>query len=112
MPIREAEEFLGSLQGVGPTTIACTLLFACRRDVFPVDTHILRIGQRLGLLPEKCSNEEAHRIMRRLLPKRLYYEAHINLIRHGRSICRPRDPHCERCCLIDYCTYYEKQQSL
>jgi endonuclease-3 len=105
-PLDEAKAFLGSFKGVGPKTVACTLLFACKRAVFPVDTHIFRVGRRLGLIPLKCSDAEAHRIMGELIPARRYYEVHINLIRHGRRICRPQKPLCEQCCLIDYCDYY------
>jgi endonuclease III len=105
--LEEAVRFLVSFKGVGPKTAACTLLFACNRPVFPIDVHIFRIARRLGLLLEKCSDEQAHRIMGELIPARRYYEAHINLIRHGRSVCRPTNPRCEACCLVDYCTYYQ-----
>ena len=108
-PLEEAKKFLASFKGVGPKTVACTLLFACNRAVFPIDTHIFRIARRLGLIPEKCSDEEAHRLMGEMIPRRRYFEAHINLIRHGRRVCRPRDPLCEQCCLVDYCEYYEKR---
>ncbi len=107
MPLEEAREFLSSFKGVGPKTVACTLLFALGLPVFPIDTHIFRIARRLGLLPEKCSDEEAHRLMEDMIPAERYYEAHINLIRHGRKICRPQNPLCDECCLIDYCRYYE-----
>jgi endonuclease-3 len=107
-PLEDAKEFLASFNGVGPKTIACTLLFACNRPVFPLDTHIFRIARRHGLIPEKCSDEEAHRLMGEMIPSKRYYEVHINLIRHGRKICRPRDPLCEQCCLIDYCEYYQR----
>lgn len=106
-PLEEAKQFLASFKGVGPKTVACTLLFACNRPVFPIDTHIFRIARRLGVIPEKCSDEEAHRLMGKMIPRKRYYEVHINLIRHGRKICRPRDPLCEQCCLVDYCEYYK-----
>lgn len=105
-PLDEAREFLSSFKGVGPKTVACTLLFACHRPVFPIDVHIFRIARRLALIPERCSDEEAHRLMEELLPAARYYEVHINLIRHGRKVCRPRAPLCEQCCLVDYCQYY------
>lgn len=105
-PLEEAKEFLASFKGVGPKTVACTLLFACNRPVFPIDTHIFRIARRLGLIPYKCSDEEAHRLMGEMIPTKRYYEAHINLIRLGRRICRPSDPLCEQCCVVDYCEYY------
>lgn len=106
-PIQEAVEFLASFKGVGPKTVACTLLFACNRPVFPIDTHIFRIARRLGLIPEKCTVQQAHNRMAAILPEDRYYEIHVNLIRHGRKVCRPQQPGCEQCCLVDYCLYYE-----
>jgi endonuclease-3 len=106
-PLDEAMEFLAGFKGVGPKTVACTLLFACNSPVFPMDTHIFRIARRVGLIPEKCSDEEAHRRMTRMIPGGRFYEVHVNMIRHGRKVCRPQRPLCEQCCLIDYCLYYE-----
>lgn len=106
-PLEEAKQFLSSFKGVGPKTVACTLLFACDRPIFPIDTHIFRIARRLGLIPQRCSDEQAHQLMTDLIPDRRYYEVHVNLIRHGRKVCRPQNPLCEQCCLIDYCRYYE-----
>ena len=108
-PLEEAKMFLAGFKGVGPKTVACTLLFAYDRAVFPIDTHIFRIARRLGLIPEKASDEESHRLMGEMIPRRRYFEAHINLIRLGRQICKPRDPLCEQCCLVDYCEYYKKR---
>lgn len=107
-PIEEATEFLSSFKGVGPKTIACTLLFACNRAIFPIDTHIFRIARRLALIPEKCSDEEAHRLMTAMIPDGRFYEIHVNIIRHGRKVCRPQNPLCDQCCLVEYCHYYEK----
>lgn len=109
-PLEDAKQFLASFKGVGPKTVACTLLFACDRPVFPIDTHIFRIARRLGLISEKCSDQDAHDSMGRMIPTRRYYEVHISLIRHGRKICRPRDPLCEQCCLVEYCEYYASLQ--
>ena len=107
-PLAEAVAFLSSFKGVGPKTVACTLLFACNRPVFPVDTHIFRLTRRLALIPERCSDEEAHRVMTAMVPPGRHYEVHINLIRHGRRICRPQKPNCEQCCVVEYCRYYER----
>jgi endonuclease-3 len=104
-PLEKAKEFLGSFKGIGPKTAACTLLFACRRPVFPIDVHIFRIARRLGWLPDRGSDEEAHRVMEGIVPREQYFEVHINLIRHGRTICRPQKPLCQQCCLLDYCEY-------
>jgi endonuclease-3 len=104
-PIDQARAFLTSLKGIGPKTAACVLLFSCRRPVFPMDTHILRVTRRLGLVPERCSDEQAHRIMESLVPPGKHYSLHINLIRHGRRICRPGNPKCHECSLIEHCAY-------
>ena len=108
IPLEEAKQFLASFKGVGPKTVACTLLFACNRPVFPIDTHIFRIARRLALIPAKCSDQQAHDLMTGLLPEDRFYEIHVNMIRHGRRICRPAVPLCEQCCLVDYCRYYKE----
>ena len=104
-PIAEAREFLLSLKGVGPKTVACVLLFSCKRPVFPMDTHIFRILRRAGLLPEKISDELAHEKIERLIPPKKHYSLHINLIALGRRICHPRTPKCGQCPLNEHCDF-------
>ncbi len=108
MPASEAVDYLASFRGVGPKTAACTLLFACATEVFPLDTHIFRVLRRVGLIPSKCSDRFAHEVMNRLVPAGKFYSFHVNLIRHGRRLCRPRDPVCERCPVVEYCDYGQK----
>jgi endonuclease III len=103
--VEEARAFLLSLKGVGPKTVGCVLLFACKRAVFPMDTHILRICRRMGLIPMKCSDAEAHRQMEPLIPNEKHYSLHINMILHGRRVCHPRNPNCETCCLVEHCEF-------
>jgi endonuclease-3 len=100
-----AVEYLSQFRGIGPKTVACTLLFACRKDVFPLDTHIFRILRRVGLIPQKCTDQRAHAIMDDVVPRGKFYSFHVNLIRHGRALCRPREPLCERCPIVEYCDY-------
>lgn len=100
-----AREYLLQFRGIGPKTVACTLLFACRKEVFPIDTHIFRVLRRMGILPEKMTDTKAHRLLDELAPTGKFYSLHVNLIRLGRQICRPREPSCERCPLIEYCDY-------
>jgi endonuclease III len=101
----EAVRYLSQFRGIGPKTIACTLLFACLKEVFPLDTHIFRILRRVGLIPQKCTDARAHEIMNSIVPPGKFYSFHVNLIRHGRTLCRPRDPLCERCPIVEYCDY-------
>lgn len=104
-PVEEAREFLLSLKGVGPKTAACVLLFTCKRPIFPMDTHIFRILRRVGLLPEKITDDLAHQKIEKLVPPKKHYSLHINLIALGRQICHPRNPKCEQCSLIEHCEF-------
>jgi len=104
-----AVDYLSQFRGIGPKTIACTLLFACRTEIFPLDTHIFRILRRVGLIPLKCSDRRAHDLMNTIVPAGKFYSFHVNLIRHGRALCRPRDPVCQRCPIVEYCDYGQNQ---
>jgi endonuclease-3 len=105
MPDEAARDFLQKFRGIGPKTVACTLLFACHKEVFPLDTHIFRVLKRMGILPEKITDVKAHRLLDELVPKGKFYSLHVNLIRLGRKICRPKEPLCEQCPLLEYCDY-------
>jgi endonuclease-3 len=105
----ETEEVISTfcrLKGVGLKTISVVLCFACGRDIFPVDTHVLRICRRLGLVPEGSSAEKTHRIMNRLMPQGKSYSFHLNLLKFGRTICRARNPDCQSCPVQQYCVYF------
>jgi endonuclease-3 len=104
----EAIAYLTALPGVGRKTAACVLMFALGRPEIPVDTHVYRVGRRLGLFREGASFEEAHDEMLAVTDPEDAYELHINLIRHGREICRPR-PRCEVCALRRMCPYYRRR---
>lgn len=104
-PREEAISFLTSLPGVGRKTAACVLIFSYGRPEIPVDTHVHRVGGRLGLFPPRASFERAHDEMRAITDPTDAYELHINLIRHGRSVCRPQ-PRCEECALRRMCPYW------
>jgi len=109
MTAEEATGYLAQFRGIGPKTIACTLLFACHKNVFPLDTHIFRILRRVGLIPQKCTDARAHEIMNGIVPPGKFYSFHVNLIRHGRTLCRPREPLCERCPIVEYCDYGQEK---
>jgi endonuclease-3 len=108
LPVAEAKAWLTRMNGVGPKTAAIILLFSLDRPAFPVDTHVHRVSGRLGLIGPKVSAEQAHAILEDLVPPENYYAFHINLIRHGRSVCRAARPLCELCVLRDKCDYYRR----
>lgn len=99
----EVEEYLCSLPGVGPKTAACVLVFSLGRDAFPIDTHVHRVTRRLGWIAPNASADAAHRILKRAVPPELRYELHVQLIGHGRTICKARLPRCSDCVLFDLC---------
>jgi endonuclease-3 len=99
----KAAEYLTKLPGVGPKTAACVLLFACRKPVLPVDTHVHRVSRRLGLIGPRTDAEKAHGELASLVPRRRVLEFHVQLVRHGRWRCRARNPRCEDCPLLDLC---------
>jgi endonuclease-3 len=105
MPLDEARNWLTNLNGVGPKTAAIVLLFSFNRPAFPVDTHVHRVSQRLGLIGPKVSREKAHDLLEALLPPEIYYAFHLNLIAHGRRVCHARQPRCEGCPLLALCDY-------
>jgi endonuclease III len=109
LPPEESMAYLTSFPGVGPKTARCTLLFALGAAVFPMDVHIFRILQRLGLLDPRLSDEESHIRMEAIVPNDRHYGLHVNLIAHGRAICRPTAPRCEACCIVDYCEFGQER---
>jgi endonuclease-3 len=102
-PLAEGRDHLCSLPGVGRKTAACVLLFSYGRPDVPVDTHVHRVGTRLGLFRPGASLEEAHDEAARLLGPEDAYELHVSLIRHGRRTCVARTPRCAACPLLSLC---------
>jgi len=109
LPLEEARAWLLDMPGVGFKTAAIVLLFALGRPAFPVDTHVHRLAQRLGLIAEGTSRQEAHRLLEEVVPPDLYYSFHLNLIEHGRAVCHARRPACQNCVLRGECAFYRAQ---
>jgi endonuclease III len=104
--VAEGREYLSSLPGVGRKTAACVLLFSYGRHDVPVDTHVYRVGSRLGLFRPRASFDEAHDELLRLTEDGDdAYEVHVLLIRHGRRTCTARAPRCPDCPLLRMCPY-------
>jgi len=107
LSISEAETYLTSLYGVGPKTAACVMIFSFNMPIMPVDTHIHRLSNRIGIVSTK-TREETQEQMKGLIPKKDIYSFHINLIEHGRKVCKAAKPLCENCFLTDLCSYYKQ----
>jgi endonuclease-3 len=109
MDVPAALTYLTALPGVGHKTASIVLLFCFNRGSFPVDTHIQRISQRLGMSGRRDQPERIKGIWEALLPAETFYPLHLNLIRHGREICTARNPKCEICPLQSLCDYYGRR---
>lgn len=105
LPLDEARAWLTGLEGIGPKTAACVLMFALGRPALPVDTHVHRVSLRLGLIGPRVSAEAAHALIEGALPPEAVYPFHLNMIHHGRDTCAARAPACGRCPLADVCDY-------
>ena len=105
-PVADGRARLVDLPGIGRKTAACVLLFSYGVPDVPVDTHVYRVGWRLGLWREKAPFESAHDVLTELAEDGDdAYEIHTNLLRHGRRICTARAPRCEECPLLSLCPY-------
>ncbi len=104
----ECEAYLSKFHGVGPKTVACVLVFFLGKPAFPVDTHVFRVCKRLGWIREKSSPDEAHRVLKPLVPDDCKLDLHVNFIAHGRVICRAEGnggPRCGECPIRRFCEF-------
>ncbi len=107
----EAMQYLLALPGVGPKTASIVLLFAFGMPFMPVDTHVFRVSRRLGLVPDGLSVEKAQKALEGIVPPESYCSFHLNLISHGRRICRARGPKHEECALKECCDCFLQELS-
>ncbi|MHB1455476.1 MAG: endonuclease III domain-containing protein [Armatimonadota bacterium] len=105
MSDHDAIEYLMGFDGVGIKTAACVLMFSLCRNVLPVDTHVHRICQRLSLISAAVSPEDAFYVLEGKCPPEKRYSFHINLVSHGRQVCKSQKPLCDICRLLPECSF-------
>lgn len=98
---------LTNYNGVGVKTASCVLLFAMDRNICPVDTHVHRIVNRIGIVNAKTP-DKTFLLLNENFPPKIAHSFHTNLIRLGREICKPQNPSCGICPLNKICKYDEK----
>ena len=103
MPLPAAREYLTSFPGVGVKTANILLLFSFGMPAFPVDTHVLRVTKRLGLVPAASDLAKAALALEPHVAAGDHGPLHLNLIRLGKEVCRPRNPLCPECPLLPVC---------
>ena len=105
--VPETMEQLVTLPGVGRKTANVVLSMAFGQATMAVDTHIFRIGNRLGLAPGKTPDQVEQGFLK-IIPKPFLFHAHHWLILHGRYVCKARKPECDKCIIADLCKSPEK----
>lgn len=98
---------LTGYDGVGIKTASCVLLFSLDRNVCPVDTHVHRTLNRIGLATT-VSPDKTFQEINGNIPEGIAHSFHTNLIRLGREICKPSKPNCKVCPLLKECNFDEK----
>jgi endonuclease III len=108
LSLDDARTFLRTLDGVGPKSAACVLLFSLDQPAMPVDTHVHRVAGRLGLIPPRTTADAAHEQLERMVPPADVYRFHVGLIQHGRAVCKAQRPRCAQCPVNALCPYPAK----
>lgn len=93
--------------GIGVKTVSCVLAFSLDREAFPVDTHVHRVLNRLGIVNTKTA-EQTFKDATKKIPNENQTAFHTNLIKFGRNICKANKPLCNLCFLYRYCSYEYK----
>jgi endonuclease-3 len=99
-------ENLLELPSVGRKTANCVLVYAFKKPAIPVDTHVHRISNRLGLVKTKTPEETEERL-REIVKERYWLDLNDIFVRFGQTICKPIGPRHEVCRLRNYCAYYQ-----
>ncbi len=105
--VPDTMEELLKLPGVGRKTANCVLVYAFEKPAIPVDTHVHRISNRLGLVNSK-EPDKTELELEKIIPKTYWIELNDLMVQFGQDICRPIGPKHEECPLAEICDYYQK----
>lgn len=100
---------LQKLPGVGRKTANVMMAVAFDQPAMPVDTHVFRVANRIGLTKNSKNVLETEKTLVAHLPKAVIAKAHHWLILHGRYVCQARKPKCDECGITTICDYYQKK---
>jgi endonuclease-3 len=103
-------EKLVELPGVGRKTANCVLVYAFDKPAIPVDTHVHRISNRLGLVRTKAPEDTEKELMKKI-PKKYWLEINDTFVMYGQNICKPISPMCNVCKIKRKCNYYKSKKS-
>jgi endonuclease-3 len=104
--VPDSLEKLIELPGVGRKTANCVLVYAFDKPAIPVDIHVHRISNRLGLVNTKTPEETEQELMKKI-PKKYWIEINDTFVMYGQNICKPISPMCSVCKIKSNCKYYK-----
>jgi endonuclease-3 len=99
----DVRQYLSNLPGIGPKTVACVMVFDLGMPAFPVDTHVARVSRRLGWVGERTAPEKIQEFLESAVPPERCAGGHLNMIEHGRLVCKARRPMCKDCVVAGMC---------
>lgn len=99
-------EDLLSFPGVGRKTANCVLVYGFRKPAIPVDIHVHRISNRIGIVNTK-KPEETEMVLQKLIDRKYWTAVNETFVVFGQNICLPIKPKCNVCRLTKLCKYYE-----
>jgi len=108
--VPENFEKLIELPGVGRKTANCVLVYAFDKPAIPVDTHVHRISNRLGLVDTKTPEETEFELMKKI-PKKYWLQINDTFVMYGQNICKPISPRCDVCKIRQICKYYKTMKN-
>ena len=103
-------EKLIELPGVGRKTANCVLVYAYEKPAIPVDIHVHRISNRLGLVQTKNPEETEFELMKKI-PKKFWLDINDTFVMYGQNICKPISPMCTVCKIKNSCKYYKTKNA-
>jgi endonuclease-3 len=101
---------LVEIPGVGRKTANCVLVYAFEQPAIPVDTHVHRISNRLGLVSTKMP-EETEMELRKTIPKKFWLDINNTFVMYGQNICKPISPMCDVCKIKNTCNYFKTKNA-
>lgn len=102
---QEAERFLCSLPGIKIKSARCVLMYSLGRQVLPIDTHVRRVSERVGLIERGLTSKRAHERLDHIVDPLNRFDYHVNVVAHGRQVCTVPSPRCKECVLNLLCDY-------
>lgn len=114
MTVSEASKWLMRLPGVGHKTSTFLLLFTFRLPALPVDTHVHRVSQRIGIISTKTTEGKAHQLLKDMLPPIAdeLLNFHRLFFKHGQTVCKWSQPQCHQCAIQHLCNSFQMKQDL